>query len=367
MSETPKLNLPFLAAGQAQKHVTLNESLRRLDALVQISVLDRELASPPTTPEEGDRYLVPVAASGIWAGRSGEIAAWQDGGWSYFTPRAGWVLYVENETTLLVYDGADWVVAGGGSVNPASLVGVATTADSTNKLAVASPASLFTHAGAGHQMKLNKSAAGDTASLLFQTGYSGRAEMGLAGDDDFRIKVSANGSTWLDAIAVNRTTGAVSLPNTATASGGVRQIRTANRTTGFTTQSTTPVSTGLAATVTPQATGNRILVRATLTLGGRLWYTLPEVTVRRNGTKVWPQGALAAMRHAFISSSDANSNLITYSAAIEFEDNPMSVSAQTYEVFLKSAASGHNVHLNIREHDLTLRGESVLVVTEFVP
>ena len=39
MSNTSSLVLPYLAVGQAQKHVTVNESLRRLDALVQLSVV----------------------------------------------------------------------------------------------------------------------------------------------------------------------------------------------------------------------------------------------------------------------------------------------------------------------------------------
>lgn len=40
MSDTSSnLAPPYLAAGQAQKHVTVNESLLRLDALVQLAVV----------------------------------------------------------------------------------------------------------------------------------------------------------------------------------------------------------------------------------------------------------------------------------------------------------------------------------------
>ena len=65
------------------------------------------------------------------------------------------------------------------------VLGVNAVADEVNRLAVASEASLFSHDGAGHQVKVNKAAAGDTASLLFQTGWSGRAEMGTTGSDAF--------------------------------------------------------------------------------------------------------------------------------------------------------------------------------------
>lgn len=371
MTDTPNLTLPYLAAGQAQKHVTLNETLRRLDALVQIGVLDRDLAVPPSAPVDGARYIVAANATGAWAGKSGQIAAFQDGGWVFYPARPGFIAFVTDEARLLAWDGAGWAVPGVQSLNPVDLVGIATTADTTNRLAVAAPAVLFTHAGAGHQVKINKNAAADTASLLFQTGYSGRAEFGLAGDDDFRIKVSANGTNWLEAISINRATGAVSLPNTAGGGGGgaslVKQVKLATKTTGFTTQSATPVSTGLALTITPQSASNRVIIRAMLTLGARFWYTAPEVTIRRNGVKVWPQGSAPSMRHASISSSDANSNIITFSGAIEFEDLPGATTAQTYEVFLASTSGAHNVHLNIREHDLTLRGESSLSATECAP
>ncbi len=54
---------------------------------------------------------------------------------------------------------------------------------------------------------VNKEADGDTASLLFQSGWSGRAEVGLAGDTDFVFKVSADGSTWIEAIRIDKDTG----------------------------------------------------------------------------------------------------------------------------------------------------------------
>jgi Protein of unknown function (DUF2793) len=63
MPASPNLSLPFLEAAQAQKHVTHNEALSVLDAVVHLSVLDRDLAVPPPAPQEGDRYLVSRAAS----------------------------------------------------------------------------------------------------------------------------------------------------------------------------------------------------------------------------------------------------------------------------------------------------------------
>ena len=214
MSDTPLLGLPLLAAAQAQKHVTHNEALLELDAVIQLSVVTRGLAAPPAA-SDGERYLVAARASGAWAGQAGKIALAQGGGWVFLTPRKGWRMWVEDEGKLLVFDGTAWR-------DPLALtgltqLGINATADETNRLAVSSAATLFTHAGSDHRFKLNKNAAGDTASLLYQTSWSGRAEMGLTGSDDFRINVSADGASWKSALVVDRATGVVSLPNTPAA------------------------------------------------------------------------------------------------------------------------------------------------------
>ncbi len=215
MSETPLLRLPLLEAAQAQKHVTHNEALMLLDAAMHLSVLSRAVASPPDSAAQGARYLIPAPPAGAWAGRAGLIALAQGGGWNFLAPRAGWRLWVEDERRFLLFDGADWIdLRAAGEPGALERIGIGTTTDDVNRLAVASPAVLFTHAGSGVQVKLNKNAASDTASVLFQAGWSGRAEMGLAGDDDFRLKVSADGNVWREAIVIDRATGAVSLPAT---------------------------------------------------------------------------------------------------------------------------------------------------------
>ena len=71
---TPNLGLPTLAQGQAQKEIAHNEALLRLDALVQTSVESRALATPPGSPANGDRWIVPSGATGVWAGHTAQIA-----------------------------------------------------------------------------------------------------------------------------------------------------------------------------------------------------------------------------------------------------------------------------------------------------
>ncbi len=91
------------------------------------------------------------------------------------------------------------------------MIGINATADSTNKLSVKSSALLFDNVGNGVQEKLNKHAAADTASLLYQTNYSGRAELGTTGDDNFHLKVSPDGSAWTEAVVIDKTSGALTL------------------------------------------------------------------------------------------------------------------------------------------------------------
>ena len=226
MDTTENLNLPYILPAQAQKHVTHNEAIRALDALTQLAVLSRTVASPPASPVGGARYIVPAGATGAWAGEAKALAAWQDGVWSFYAPREGWLAFVLDENRLLAFKAGDWAAAAFDVAIP-SEVGINATADATNRLAVAAPASLFTNEGAGHQIKVNKANAGDTASLLFQTGWSGRAEMGLAGSDAFRVKVSADGSAFNDAMVADPATGRVSFP---AGIDGLRVQLAANRT-----------------------------------------------------------------------------------------------------------------------------------------
>jgi hypothetical protein len=207
------LALPYIQPSQAQKHVTHNEALRLLDVIVQLAVLDRTRTAPPGTAAIGDRHIVAAGAAGAWAGRDRAIAVFDVEGWVFFAPRPGWRAEVLADNTSVVFSGSAWVAAGDLPQRFAH-VGVNAAPDAVNRLSVSAAATLFNHAGGGHQLKLNKAAAADTASLLFQTGFSGRAELGLAGNDDFSVKVSPNGSGFVEALRV-ASGGSVTLPQGA--------------------------------------------------------------------------------------------------------------------------------------------------------
>ncbi len=218
---SPILSLPLIQPAQAQKHVTHNEALRLLDLLVQGVALTLGTDTPPASPAEGDRHIVGPAPTGDWAGQAGKLAFRETGIWQFLTPKAGWSFHVlaEDKTYTLI-DGT-WTApaAGGGGGSEFTAIGVGTPVDPGNPLSVAADTSLLNHDGAGHRLKINKAAAADTASLLFQTGFSGRAEMGTSGSDNFGINVSADGTSFQPALTAAAATGHVSLPQGVLASG----------------------------------------------------------------------------------------------------------------------------------------------------
>ncbi|MEO9682411.1 DUF2793 domain-containing protein [Tateyamaria sp.] len=213
MSEvSANLSLPYLQPSQAQKHVTHNEALRQLDMIVQLNVVETGATQPPLVPTTGEVYALGQGATNDWAGQDDSLATFDGTAWNFVMPQTGWRAWDHGDDMLKVWNGTAWVAPGASTQNLAG-VGVGTTSDAVNRLAVVSEATLLNHAGAGHQLKINKSTGPDTASLLFQTGFSGRAEMGLAGGDDFTVKVSADGSAFSEAIHVDRNSGKVAFPS----------------------------------------------------------------------------------------------------------------------------------------------------------
>ena len=105
---TPNLALPYLAAAQAQKHVTVNEALDALDGLVQLSTISTSLATPPGNPAEGNRYIVASGATGAWAGWDGSVAQFSGGAWLRLVPQVGWLVWNAASGQLLVWTGSAW-------------------------------------------------------------------------------------------------------------------------------------------------------------------------------------------------------------------------------------------------------------------
>jgi hypothetical protein len=203
---SPNLDMPYLLPSQAQKHVSHNEALQQLDALVQFSVTALDATTPPPSPAPGERYGLGSGATGDWAGHDGEIALRVETGWIFLTPQDGWRVWDQASAAFKLFQGSNW-----DDLSFAQL-GINTSADATNRLALKSDAALFSHddvtPGSGDiRVVLNKSSPGQTGSLTFQTSFSGRAELGLTGDDNAHFKVSSDGSAWHSVYLADRTNG----------------------------------------------------------------------------------------------------------------------------------------------------------------
>jgi hypothetical protein len=192
-----------------------------LDAMVQLSVASRTVTAPPANPGPTLCHIVPAGATGAWAGQTGRVAVCvEGGGWVFLTPAAGWRAWVADQALLVVRQGSDWVDLVDARLGTGvTRLGVNTTAAGTDRLAVAADAVLFTHLTGDHRVKVNKGAEANTASLLFQTGFSGRAEMGLTGSDAFAVRVSDDGATFRTALSVVPATGVPDLRLGATVDG----------------------------------------------------------------------------------------------------------------------------------------------------
>jgi hypothetical protein len=202
---TARLDLPLIQPSQAQKHVTHNEALQVLDGLVQAALEETGANTPPFEPVTGTLYAIGPGPTDDWAGEPNKLALRITEAWLFVDPQVGWRAWDKATEQFKVFDGTGWAEIMP-DLNNLDGVGINTASDGTNRLAVASAATLLTHEGAGHQLKINKAAGTDTASLLFQSGFTGHAEMGLAGDTAFSIKLSDDGSTWHDALRADPAT-----------------------------------------------------------------------------------------------------------------------------------------------------------------
>lgn len=68
--------------------------------------------SPPASPARGDMYVIGAGATGAWAGRAGQLAAWGGTAWLYWPPATGTTVKDESDGfKLYVFDGAAWQAA----------------------------------------------------------------------------------------------------------------------------------------------------------------------------------------------------------------------------------------------------------------
>jgi hypothetical protein len=106
---TNQVGLDYLVENQNAAEILVNEGLDKIDALIRLSIKDRDLATPPGSPAHGDRYIVATSPTGLWAGQAGKLAVWFNTAWKFFTVKEGWELWIDDENKLLVFDGSAYL------------------------------------------------------------------------------------------------------------------------------------------------------------------------------------------------------------------------------------------------------------------
>lgn len=106
-----------------------NPGFALLDTLVHTAVLDIT-PDPPTTPADGDRYIVDASATGIFAGHEDALAVWlavNSTGWVFYMPKFGWRVIRAANGIPYIYDGLRWlsdsIYAIAASTDPSALLG----------------------------------------------------------------------------------------------------------------------------------------------------------------------------------------------------------------------------------------------------
>ena len=111
MTTTPKGNIPLIDPSATWGYLKFNEAMYLIDALVFTGVIDRDLTAPPGSESEGDLYIPKAIATGDWADHEDDLAHYYNGSYHFYTPEEGWRIWVNDEDTIIVYNGSAWVDA----------------------------------------------------------------------------------------------------------------------------------------------------------------------------------------------------------------------------------------------------------------
>jgi len=112
MSEaTPRLGLPLLQAGQAQKEITHNEAITLVDHLLCLSTDEGPRNDPPATPDPGTSWIVGSSPTGAWAGHADAVACATEGGWRFIAAQEGMVVWRIDSSVFSMHRGGAWTEA----------------------------------------------------------------------------------------------------------------------------------------------------------------------------------------------------------------------------------------------------------------
>jgi len=101
--------------GQNGWNTGMDANLKKLGALIHLSIIDKDLNAPPGSPVNGDRYIIGPSPTGAWASKANQVAVRVAGAWEYYVPATGWAAFVVDENTFYHFAGSAWSASIGAS------------------------------------------------------------------------------------------------------------------------------------------------------------------------------------------------------------------------------------------------------------
>ncbi len=100
MSKTGRLGLPYILQAQAQKEVTHNQALMKLDVFIN-TVVEAIVETLPTNTNDGSIYII-----------NNELAQYNSGSWTFYSPFDLMEVTLRSTQAKMIYDGNAWVPLG---------------------------------------------------------------------------------------------------------------------------------------------------------------------------------------------------------------------------------------------------------------
>jgi len=104
---TPKFSFLQWVAAMASPWTAFNNSIFKIDQLLQINVKDVSLVSPPGSETEGDAYIVASPAVGAWAGQENNLAMFINSGYEFIPLTPGSLIYNDLDSKYYNWNGTD--------------------------------------------------------------------------------------------------------------------------------------------------------------------------------------------------------------------------------------------------------------------
>ena len=166
----------------------------------------------------------------------------------------------------------------------------------------------------------------------------------ISGDTSGSVILQAPAISGSTTLTLPTTTGTF-ITTTSPKAGNIIQVVQGNLNTSVSTSSTSFVTTGLAASITPSSSSNKVLVTVSVAdvytgANGQSAY----FTIYRNSTNISPASG-TGQNQAF-SLIWANSSIVQANATFSYLDSPATTSATTYTVYFTASAGTVTVSIN---------------------